>query len=264
MQMSALSALLRQTRSAAQAVALPTLLAAGAASAVLMPTHADAAVGISTYACTAFADGTTDCVNPTQLGDKKLTFLGFSLNPSGSVRNVAVSYQWFDDDGIADQDFADDLWSFSVKNVAGEAAFSGPFTLTYSYQVDIVSGADRNGFVANGDPWYFNAFAIDTDVPPLTQQATAIKDVASGAEVLNVTSNNGVPGGPAIFAGNYKSVVVTDKVVVNETGSVFSVTNAWNQRKVSTVPGPLSILGAAAAFGYSRRIRRRIAATQSA
>lgn len=263
MQKLALSALLRQTRSAAQAVALPSLLVVGATSAVFMPTHAEAAP-ISTAACTAFANGTTDCVNPTQLGDKNLTFLGFSLDPVGSSRNVAVSYEWSDFDGIADQDFSDDLWTFSAKNVAGEPAFSGPFTLTYSYQVDIVSGPDSNGFIANGDPWFFNAFGVDTDVPPLTQQVTAIKDVDTEAELLKLASSNGTPDGPAIFAGDFKSVIVKDTITVNSTGSVFSVTNAWNQRKVAPVPGPLPILGAAAAFSFSRRMRRRIAAVQPA
>lgn len=262
METTALSALLRKSRSAAKAVALPALLSTlGAGLTVLQPMQARAAVGISTYACTVFKTGVSDCINPTQLGDKKVTFLGFTINPVGGQRDVAISYEWLDNDGIADQDFSDDTWTFSVKNPAGQPAFSGPFTLTYDYRVDIVSGPDKDGFNANGDPWFFNAFGIDSDVPPLTQQTTAIKDVKTGTEVLNVTSVNGVPDG-AIFAGNYKSVVVSDKVIVNATGTVFSVTNAWNQRKVAT-PGPLPLLGAGAAFGFSRRLKRRITASQA-
>jgi hypothetical protein len=48
------------------------------------------------------------------------------------------------------------------------------------------------------------------------------------------------------------TLVVTDPLSVN----------SWSLTVMNEVPGPLPVLGAAAAFGYSRRIRRRHATSR--
>jgi hypothetical protein len=48
------------------------------------------------------------------------------------------------------------------------------------------------------------------------------------------------------------TLVVTDPLSVN----------SWSLTVMNEVPRPLPVLGAAAAFGYSRRIRRRLATSR--
>ena len=62
-------------------------------------------------------------------------------------------------------------------------------------------------------------------------------------------------------AKGYKELYIID-TAVNPTGSgklIDSYQNAYTQ-----VPGPLPILGAGAAFGFSRKLRNRIKASRTA
>jgi hypothetical protein len=59
-----------------------------------------------------------------------------------------------------------------------------------------------------------------------------------------------------------KTISITDTFSLTpqpprNQASLTSITNAWTQRRVG-VPGPLPIIGAGVAFGFSRRLRRRI------
>jgi hypothetical protein len=62
----------------------------------------------------------------------------------------------------------------------------------------------------------------------------------------------------APIPGNYSSLYIEDLVSGNG-GSVTAVTNGFYQ-----TPGPLPILGAGAAFGFSRKLRSRIKAARTA
>jgi len=54
----------------------------------------------------------------------------------------------------------------------------------------------------------------------------------------------------------------TTTLVVDAGTSVTGITSLVDQRQPDTeVPGPLPLLGAGAAFGFSRRIRSRIKAS---
>ena len=44
----------------------------------------------------------------------------------------------------------------------------------------------------------------------------------------------------------------------NGDGAIDSFENSYRQKEVDKVPGPLPILGAGVAFGFSRKLRRRI------
>jgi hypothetical protein len=48
---------------------------------------------------------------------------------------------------------------------------------------------------------------------------------------------------------------VTNKYTSND-GTIFSFENSYKQG--TAVPGPLPVLGAGVAFGFSRKLRRRI------
>lgn len=306
MENTALRALLHRSRSAAKAVAIPSLLVLGASATVLLPGQARAADTLSFYTCTVFSPGTTNnCpkVDPTAqpgdplyqvpapitLGDKKLTFLGSSF--SGTItRDVFVQYSWNEtsNGGVADQDFSDDFWTFKVGAPVGQSGYSGPFTLTYSYQVDIVSGplsplvppngvqpptpgivcappgttANNCNFVADGDPWVFDTFRADSDVTSEGSQFTKLVDSLTG-EQITLTSVDGEPETKKLV-GDYKSVIVTDTVILNSNAQIVSATNRWSQRRGAPVPGPLPLLGAGVAFSYSRRLKKRIKAAVTA
>jgi hypothetical protein len=183
--------------------------------------------------------------NPLLLGDKLLSFKSATLTPPGATAPVDVSYSWADTDGVADTNFADDVWLFEVKTA--QPSF-GPFELIYSYDITVVDSPN----------YYFNQMALEVDSNFLTPGSVVFKEGKSGTEVGTLKSTNGQADGPVVytFIGDYKTITITDTVTVPAGASVTSVSNAWTQRE--RVPGPLPILGAAAAFGYSRKIRRRI------
>lgn len=56
----------------------------------------------------------------------------------------------------------------------------------------------------------------------------------------------------------YTQVWVRDTFSAPTAGAVNALQNNFMQEKINPVPGPLPLLGAGAAFGISRRIRRRI------
>jgi hypothetical protein len=62
-------------------------------------------------------------------------------------------------------------------------------------------------------------------------------------------------GGSVINARVYSD---TSKSVINRPLSPNSGANVWAQAYLVNVPGPLPALGAAVAFGFSRKLRKRI------
>jgi len=68
------------------------------------------------------------------------------------------------------------------------------------------------------------------------------------------------------FAGLVKKIRVVDTYEVT-MGSLNSIQNSFSQKEAAppdTVPGPLPLLGAGAAFGFSRRLRTRVLAARGA
>jgi hypothetical protein len=85
---------------------------------------------------------------------------------------------------------------------------------------------------------------------------TVIKSIVSPAVTL--TSING-----GILNTNIGGTFldVTDTYRVTNTGGLNSFNNGFTQ---SDVPGPLPVVGAGMAFGFSRKLRSRIKASASA
>lgn len=54
------------------------------------------------------------------------------------------------------------------------------------------------------------------------------------------------------------SIVISTRLFYGATGTWDSITNYSTFFKMTEIPGPLPILGAASAFGFSRSLRRRI------
>jgi hypothetical protein len=78
--------------------------------------------------------------------------------------------------------------------------------------------------------------------------------VESGGKTMVLSSLNGVTDGPKPIGGTV--ITVVDDWSTIPGGVLDSFTNTFTQRR-SPVPGPLPLLGAGAAFGFSRRLRNR-------
>jgi hypothetical protein len=107
----------------------------------------------------------------------------------------------------------------------------------YSYDVAII------------DPGkYFKTVSFKYD--GLDPVGDAEKVISYGVGLSKTLQNNEA----FTFAGQYTTLSVVDKVT--GPGKFVSMTNDYTQDQ--EVPGPLPVLGASAAFGFSRKIRSRI------
>jgi len=85
----------------------------------------------------------------------------------------------------------------------------------------------------------------------------------SGSITLKDSFNNtngAYPNAALTSAGNGKYYGTTTNGGANELGSIFEFNSGANSSGSNSVPtpSPLPVIGAGAAFGWSRRLRRRI------
>lgn len=87
---------------------------------------------------------------------------------------------------------------------------------------------------------------------PSTGPGSIQKEIFDGGTLLGTITAD--PASSFVVPGNYTSLRIRDTVTA--AGNFDNISNNFNQR--NTVPGPLPLLGAGAAFGFSRQIRKRI------
>ena len=100
-----------------------------------------------------------------------------------------------------------------------------------------------------------------------------LADQFATAVFNNLGTPNSIPSGPTagpagpFFANtdsngatviNVRVYSATSNSVINRSVSPSSTSNVWAQAYLVNVPGPLPALGAAVAFGFSRKLRKRI------
>ena len=132
--------------------------------------------------------------------------------------------------------------------------FGASTTASYSYTVAIAPGNPNASFLG------YRTGATTSDVfTPLASTKT-LTGTPNGdtSTAINETSGNVVfysptIGGPVTFTG---AINVTSGRMGVFTDSLVQQINT--PPPPSSVPGPLPILGVAAAFGYSRRLRKRV------
>jgi hypothetical protein len=146
--------------------------------------------------------------------------------------------------------------SLSISDSGSQHTFSaaglnfGNGTIaSYSYTVAIAPGNPDASFlgyrtgVTTSD--VFNALA---STKTLTGTPNGGVSTATNATLGNLVTYSPTIGGPVVFTSS-----------INVTGGrMDTFTDTVAQQIQVPVPGPLPILGAAAAFGYSRRLRKRI------
>ena len=102
--------------------------------------------------------------------------------------------------------------------------------------------------------------------PPLGNPTFKVKQFATGLPML-MADQTGLPvPNSAPFDSGLKTISVRDEYFV-DAGSINSFQNSFTQREGEPrpqVPGPLPLLGAGAAFGFSRRLRTRVLAARGA
>ena len=100
--------------------------------------------------------------------------------------------------------------------------------------------------------------------PPVGDPEFKVKKFATGLPMLMADEMD--PTASAFFDDGLKAISVRDEYLVTK-GSINSFQNSFIQRPgfpPPQVPGPLPLLGAGAAFGFSRRLRTRVLAARGA
>ncbi len=100
--------------------------------------------------------------------------------------------------------------------------------------------------------------------PPVGSPQFKVKQTTTGLPMLMADEMDADV--TAFFDSDLKTVTVKNEYFVT-TGSVNSFQNSFTQFETvppPTVPGPLPLLGAGAAFGFSRRLRTRVLAARGA
>jgi hypothetical protein len=223
-----------------------SLLSAGGAQATIVPgnlcwfgTLTDT-VPVGTPECATF-DPSTGLGTQFQLEDKLVNIgrLDFGVNPPpvGGPREGTLGFQYTPIDpppGLANDQFSLILNFNPDRN--------GPYSGQFDYQI----------FITN-PKFQFATAELDSIVSGKPVGSTVTKKIFGFADIVSTDGSN--------------------EPEVPVSGSVLTVQNIWNvpagtvldsfkdtytQAPIPEVPGPLPLLGAGAAFGFSRRIRRRI------
>jgi len=199
--------------------------------------------------------------SPITLGDKKLTLNGADPDiyrlPTLGSGFIDFTWQTF---GVG---ASDDLWKVVVDfkpDLFAPPSGSGVFKYTLN--------ALAPGYV-------FNTVGLDSDKQELSNQVggttTVVKTMLPDYINTPLESNNGDNAGSAFFQSDYTSIAVTDEysVTAGTSGTIVldRFVNSYTQRFTfippdTEVPGPLPLLGAGAAFGFSRRLRNRVLAAR--
>ena len=220
-----------------------SLLSAGLLGAAISALSAGSAnAADSSRRCTfgSYSDLNPTCAvewsSPTaswELGDKKLTEFSQIAGASG-----LFSFLWNDlgPVGIDPTDNYNVLVDFLPS-------ISPPSTGSYSYVLAITPAGTAAGYT-------FKDAELDANHSGSGQVVT--KEVTGLSPMV---STDGVPVGPVKFPGGLTSIAVKDSWNLDPAkGRISSINNVFTQE----VPGPLPLLGAGVAFGFSRRIRSRI------
>jgi len=126
------------------------------------------------------------------------------------------------------------------------------------------------GFDLDIDPTYgmsFDEVGLAIIGPPVGKPMFTASKTIAGMTPLTLNVNEKSKSATGMIAGEVKSISVMDTYAVS-VGSINSFQNSFTQKPDQTdpeqVPGPLPLLGAGAAFGFSRRLRTRVLAARGA
>ena len=216
-----------------------SLLSAGSAQATIVPGN------LCWFGVAAGPAGTPQCVtydSVTSPGGTQFTLADKLVNLGAltfGAKSGTLGFQWTP---ISPPGFEQDQFSLQLDfNPDSE----GPYTGQFDYQISVL------------DPNFeFSTAELDSIVSGDPTGTTVTKKIFGFANIVSIdgSSETGVPvNGSVLKVQNIWDV---------KTGSVLnSFGDTYTQDKV---PGPLPLLGAGIAFGFSRKLRRRINASAQA
>jgi hypothetical protein len=191
---------------------------------------------------TCGAAGTTDFSEVSaanfacKRGDKTYSDFSFS-GADWAASGTTFSYSSGGPGGInhtisASGTYLTGVYNYSYKMTIDPVMSPGYYFLNYSSQFGGSNTSTKSGTKTLQSPTY----ALAT-----TGVVAAVNAPASGVTNVVVTSPN---AGPLVYNGS-----------INVTEGYF---DTWSDSVTQAVPGPLPLLGAGAAFGFSRKLRSRI------
>ena len=170
----------------------------------------------------------------------------FGTNPSTGNSNTGdIDFEWVEI-GAPAGGYSDDLFTTDLHfspSLLGTGPTTAPTTGFFDYSLAINPSSG----------YHFDTIQLDTSVGVLVGSpgSTIVTKAVSGGPTL--VSTNGVPAGP-IFFNTPSPITVRDTWTLAPGDTLTNVKDSFTQ----AVPGPLPLLGAAAAFGWSRRLRSRV------
>ena len=150
---------------------------------------------------------------------------------------------------------------FVFTQSATESTFSGAglnFTgssFSYGYSVALYNPLPGQRFVS------YNTDASGSSTGGALAYSKTLSTIAPGPVTGPSTSSTGSPGSTVAFGPSEFGPVVFSSTLTRTGGKIDNITDSLNQAKdptINEVPGPLPLLGAGAAFGFSRRLRSRV------
>ena len=178
----------------------------------------------------------------------------YTQNPLGG----SLSFQWSDLSALPN--YGDDLFSISLDFVPN---LIGPRTGNFEYTIATTAAG-----YSFRDASLDSNVDYDADLPGNTTVAKRIYDPVSSTLIASLSSVDGFPNSPSkVPLFDYTEIHVIDEWSVVKGDTLDNIKNGFRQNFTltppeSTVPGPLPLLGAGAAFGFSRRLRSRLLAAR--
>lgn len=151
-----------------------------------------------------------------------------------------------------------EVHTFQATNIGANvtATAATPLTLTYSYKVKIDPlGAKYLAFTSGATITKTQPSMMQMPVFNGELEATKMPSnmVVGKAMYDEMSMSSGV-----MIPGNYDGILqFNGKIVLTKNALLTQFTDTLTQ---TAVPGPLPVVGAAAAFGFSRRLRKRVKA----
>lgn len=170
-----------------------------------------------------------------KIGDK--IYRNFSAS-GDALGSAEAQFQW--------SKIGTDQYNLSVQSVFN------PGTYTLTYNVDIT---DTNNVFKE---LRTSATSSGTDPSPVWQKSLAAVPPTTPSPLIATATSPGGASVIGIFPDDVKTAPFTSTLTVT-ANSVTQIQDTLTQKPhTSSVPGPLPLLGAGAAFGFSRKLRRRI------
>lgn len=170
----------------------------------------------------------------TAPSDKQITFL---QGPTAGMGDI--EFEWIPVTPLPG--YLSDIWKIDVDFTP---ALQGPVTGVFDYEINIFEG-----------PMQFNTVELSVDAVAGTPTVTkSIYGDAGFTQLLQqITVSGNATSGYLALPSDYTTLYVRDSYVLKDGDILDNFQNNFTQ-----VPGPLPLLGAGTAFGFSRRLRRRV------